>query len=99
MKYLENSLSISIIFRYINHVLDVADGSISKKEYRSVITAISVTPLGLDVLYDFLSKNLNKILDEVSNGEEIVKFIYETLATKITSDNEIDKVSILICLK
>lgn len=85
-----------IIFRYINHILDVADGSINEKDYRPVITAISVTSLGLDVLYDFLSKNLNKILVKVSNGEEIVKFIYETLATKITNDNEIEKVSIVI---
>lgn len=70
------------------------DGSINEKDYRSVITAISVTPLGVNVLYDFLSTNLNKTLDE-----EIAKFIYETLATKITNDDDIEKVSNVTCTK
>lgn len=85
-----------IIFRYINHILDKYHGPLNKINYKSVITAISVTPLGLDVLYEFLSTNLNNILDKESNGEEIAKFIYETLATKITNDDEIEKVSFII---
>lgn len=79
--------------------MDGAHGPINERNYRSVITAISATPLGLDVLYDFLSTNLNAIVDQLCNGEEIAKFMYDTLATKITNDDEIEKVSIVMYKK
>jgi len=66
---------------------------IEKRYFRSVISAISATPLGLNVLYEFLSTNLNRTLNEVPDGKGIVTYIYSTLATKMTNDNETEKVS------
>lgn len=75
---------------YINHILDGPNGPIKENRIKSVVSAISMTPLGLDVLYEFLSININKTLDQLSNGEEIVTFIYSTLASKMTDDDDID---------
>lgn len=77
-------------FRYINHILD---GRIEKRYFKSVISAISATPLGLNVLYEFLSTNLNIILNELPDGEGVASYIYSTLATKMTNDDEFEKVS------
>jgi len=61
---------------------------------RSVVSAISMTPLGLDVLYEFMSININKTMDQLPNGEDIITFIYSTLASKMTDDEDIEKVSL-----
>lgn len=58
-----------------------------------------MTPLGLDILYEFLSTNLNNILNDSINGEDIVTYIYKVLASKMTDDGEIKKVSIYIFIK
>jgi len=81
-------------FRYINHILDGPNGPIKEKDMRSVVSAISVTPLGLDVLYEFMSTNINETIDQVPNGEDLINFIYSTLASKVTNDDEIEKVSL-----
>lgn len=73
--------------------MDGPQGPIKVKDYNSVVTAISATPLGLDVLYKFLSANLNKTLNELSDGQSTVKHIYSVLASKATKDSDIAKVS------
>jgi len=80
-------------FRYVNHIFDGPSGPLKAKKYASIISAVSVTPLGLDVLYELLSSKLDNILNEVPDGENIVKHIYSTLASKITNDKDIENVS------
>ncbi|KAE9537952.1 hypothetical protein AGLY_005924 [Aphis glycines] len=75
---------------YINHMLD---GRIERRYFRSVISAISTTSLGLDVLYEFLSTNLNTILNELPDGYGVATYIYSTLATKMTNDDEFEKLN------
>ncbi|XP_025208483.1 aminopeptidase N-like [Melanaphis sacchari] len=77
---------------FINHILDGPKGPIKKNGIKSVVSTISATSLGLDVLYEFLSININKTLDQLSNGEEIVTYIYSTLASKMTKNDEIEKI-------
>lgn len=81
-------------FRYINHILDGPKGPIKEKDMNSVVSAISVTPLGLDVLYEFMSTNINITIDQLPNGEDVITYIYSTLASKMTNDDEIEKVSL-----
>lgn len=80
-------------FRYIDHILDGPQGPIKAKDFATVISSVASTPLGLDVLHEFLSTNLNRILNELPNGQGIVTSMYSTLATKVTNDIEIEKVS------
>ncbi|XP_026820838.1 aminopeptidase N-like [Rhopalosiphum maidis] len=77
---------------FINHILDGPEGPIKENDIKSVVSSISTTPLGLDVLYEFLSTNINKTLDQLSSGEEIVTYIYSILASKITNNTEIEKI-------
>jgi len=60
------------------------------------VTAISATPLGLDVLYEFLSANLNRTLNELSDGPGTVNHIYSVLASKVTEDRDIANVSAIV---
>jgi len=80
------------LFEFINHILDGPEGPIKENDIKSVVSSISTTPLGLDVLYEFLSTNINKTLDQLSSGEEIVTYIYSTLASKITNNSEIENI-------
>jgi len=78
--------------RYLNHIFDGPQGPFKTKDYRAIISAVSKTSLGLDVIYEFLSNNLNKTIKEVPDGESIITHMYSILASKITTDNEIEKV-------
>lgn len=77
----------------MNHIFDGTQGPIKPNNINSVVAAISKTQLGLDVLYEFLLTNLDNILNEIPNGDSIVTNIYSTLAKKITSDDQIQKVN------
>lgn len=80
-------------FRLINHILDGPGGPIKENDINSIVSSISTTPLGLNVLYEFLSTNINTILDKLATGEDVVTYIYSTLATKMTNDDDIENVS------
>lgn len=81
-------------FRLINHILDGPGGPIKENDINSIVSSISTTPLGLSVLYEFLSTNINKTLDNLATGEDVVTYIYSTLATKMTNDEDIENVSL-----
>jgi len=53
--------------------------------------------IGFNVLLDFLIENLNKILTEVTDGEVLVVNMYDNLSFFAVNDEQIDKVSFLIC--
>nr|AEV66511.1 aminopeptidase N 3 [Aphis glycines] len=76
----------------INHILDGPGGPIKENEINSIVSSISTTPLGLSVLYEFLSTNINKTLDQLATGEDVVTNIYSTLATKMTNDKDIENI-------
>lgn len=76
----------------INHILDGPGGPIKENDINSIVSSISTTPLGLSVLYEFLSTNINKTLDNLATGEDVVTNIYSTLATKMTNDEDIENI-------
>lgn len=80
-------------------MLDGGDGPIKEQDYYSVISAVSTTPEGLRVLYDFLSTNMNTLLNKTKNGEDIATHIYSVLASKMTRDDDIAEVSLRECKK
>lgn len=53
--------------------------------------------IGFNVLLDFLINNLNKILTEVADGEVLVINMYDNLSYFTVRDDQVDKVSNLIC--
>lgn len=80
-------------FRYVNHILGGSQGPIMAYEYRAIVHALSTTPLGIGVLFEFLSDNWNRVLRELPFGKFLVGHIYWTLADLATSDDELTKVS------
>lgn len=63
-------------------------------EYRTVVHALSTTPLGIEVLFEFLSNNWNRVLRELSFGKFVVSHMYWTLAGLAAGDDELTKVSV-----
>lgn len=80
-------------------MLDGPQGPIRSQDYTSVISAISSTPLGIEVLSDFLLNNLNCVLSKRPNGDELAMYTYSTLAKLAVLDKEIDKVSMIFFVK
>lgn len=80
----------------MNHLLDGPQGPIRSKEYEYIVPEILYNPLGFDVLYEFLSSNLNRILNELTNGKDIIKMIYSALIDETVTDTEIEKVSFVV---
>lgn len=81
----------------MNHLLDGPQGQIKLKEYEYIVPELLYNSLGFDVLYEFLSSNLNRILNKLTNGEYIVKMIYSALLDITMTDTEIKKVSLVVC--
>lgn len=80
----------------MNHLLDGPQGPIKSKEYENIVPEITNTPLGFDVLHEFLSSNLNIIVNKLTNGEDISNMIYSNLIDVALSDIEIEKVSLVV---
>lgn len=94
--FLRLGLNILILtFRYVHHLLD---GPIKKMDYKTVVKAVSATPLGVEVLYEFLENNLNDTL-KTNDGESTVTTIYSVLVSKVATRFDIGKVSVdVYCL-
>lgn len=74
--------------------MDGPQGSIKSYDFDYIIPEISNTPLGFDVLYEFLSFNLNRTLTVLPDGEIIAEIIYSALVDKAMTNTEIEKVSL-----
>ncbi|XP_050432744.1 uncharacterized protein LOC126840826 [Adelges cooleyi] len=80
-----------LLNRYLNFIFDGAKSPVRLQDFRDICTAMVSTPIGIEVLTDFLMNNLEQIVRRVPDGEEVVKFIYATLASKVSLDREIIK--------
>lgn len=79
-------------FRYLNYILESDNGPIRSQDYNDVIISISSTPIGLNVLIDFLVDKLAFITKNMFEGDALVSFMYATCASKAALDSEILKV-------
>lgn len=66
-------------------------------EFRTVVNTLSTMPLGFEVLYEFLSNNWNRILNEILFGKAIISHIYSVLVYLPINDSELQKVSLRMC--
>jgi len=73
-------------------MLEGTKGLIRPQDNRDIVDAMSSTPNGLDVLIDFLVSNLKNIISNIMDGNDLVKYIYSTCASKAALDNEIIRV-------
>jgi len=76
----------------LNYTLEDDNGPIRKQDFGDVFNAVSSTPKGLEVLIDFLVKNLDEITKKLIDGNDMAIFIYSKCASKAALDSEINKV-------
>lgn len=62
------------------------------QDFKEICDAMSLTPEGIEALLDFLINYVRRICWTVPNGENIVKYMYSMLASKVAFDSEIRKV-------
>lgn len=67
-------------------------GPIRPQDFRVIYRTLALTPQGISALIEFLTNKLDKIVDEIINGEKVAKAIYSILASRVAKDDEISKV-------
>lgn len=77
----------------MNHVFDGPEGPINPRDYSSVFNAVSRSSLGNKALFDFLSSNFDKILNDLPNGESVVTTIFYLITKAVSDNDEIAKVN------
>jgi hypothetical protein len=68
------------------------NGPILPQDFRVVYRTLASTPQGIGALIDFLTTKLDRIVNEIINGEQVATSIYALLASKVARDEEIRKV-------
>lgn len=73
------------------------NGPIRPQDFRVIYNTLAQTPQGISALIEFLTTKLDRILNEVINGEQVVKSIYSLLTSKVALNGEIIKVNVMSC--
>lgn len=84
-----NALHVS---RYLELMFEGYSGPIRPQDFRVIYQTLATTPQGIVAMVEFLTDNLDRILNEVINGEQVVTSIYSILASRVVIDEEISKV-------
>lgn len=78
-------------FRYLNLLLE-DNCPIRPQDYKAMIRSLTSTPIGINVTIDFLKTKINESLIKMWKGNETIKLIYLTLASSVSTMNEINEV-------
>lgn len=68
------------------------NGPILPQDFRVIYRTLASTPQGIGALIEFLTTKLDRIVNEVINGEQVATSIYALLASEVARDDEILKV-------
>lgn len=71
------------------------NGPILPQDFRVIYRTLASTPQGVGALIEFLTTKLDRIVNEVINGEQVATSIYALLASEVARDDEILKVHTL----
>lgn len=82
----------SIFFRYLKLIFHRDRGPVRLQDFKEICDAMSLTPEGIEAMTNFLLYNIRRICWTVPNGENIVRYMYNQLASKVSLDREIIKV-------
>lgn len=69
-------------------------GPIRPQDFRVIYQTLATTERGIVALIEFLTYKLDRILNEVINGEQVVTSIYAILTSTVARDEEISKVCV-----
>lgn len=91
-------LIIPCLLRYLDFMFDGNNGPIRPQDFRVIYNTLAQTPQGISALIEFLTTKLDRILNEVINGEQVVKSIYSLLSSTVALNGEIIKVYVVSCI-
>lgn len=81
-----------VFFRYLDFMFEGLQSPIRPQDFRVIYQTLASTPQGIAAMIDFLTKKLDRIVNQVINGETVVTSIYSLLASRVARDEEIKKV-------
>jgi len=79
-------------YRYLDFMFEGYNGPILPQDFRVIYRTLASTPPGIGALIEFLTTKLDRIVNEVINGEQVATSIYALLASQVARDDEILKV-------
>ncbi|XP_050443426.1 aminopeptidase N-like [Adelges cooleyi] len=87
------SKNTTILNNYLEILLQGENCTIRPNHYRLMIKSLASTPVGIDVMTKFLKDRWQDSLKLMWNGEETIKSMYSTLASKVSIKSEIDQLN------
>lgn len=68
------------------------NSSIRPQDFRVIYRTIATSSEGVSALIEFLSNKLDRIVNEVINGEKVATSIYSLVSSRVSRNEEILKV-------
>uniref|UniRef100_A0A2H8TGD8 Aminopeptidase N n=1 Tax=Melanaphis sacchari TaxID=742174 RepID=A0A2H8TGD8_9HEMI len=78
--------------KYLDFMFKGYNGPILPQDFRVIYRTLASTPHGITALIEFLTTKLDRIVNEIINGEQVATSIYALLASKAARDDEIQKI-------
>jgi len=66
---------------------------IEPNDYEDFFNALSSTSNGITAMNDFLGKHFTDVVNNVKDGRNIAKTMFSILASKVSTDSEIENVT------
>ncbi|XP_022172013.1 aminopeptidase N-like [Myzus persicae] len=81
--------------KYLDFMFEGYNGPILPQDFRVIYRTLASTPQGIGALIEFLTTKLDRIVNEIINGEQVATSIYGLLASRVARDEEILKIDSL----
>ncbi|VVC40910.1 Hypothetical protein CINCED_3A002040 [Cinara cedri] len=78
-----------VLSKYLDFMFDGYDGPIRPQDFRVIYQTLATKPQGISALIEFVTNKLDRIVNEIINGEQVATAIYSLLASRVATDIEI----------
>ncbi|XP_025405726.1 aminopeptidase N-like isoform X2 [Sipha flava] len=78
--------------KYLDFMFKGYDGPILPQDFRVIYRTLASSVEGISALIEFLTNKLDRIINEIINGEQVATSIYSLLASKVALKEEIQKI-------
>lgn len=73
-------------------MFDGYNSPIRPQDFRVIYQTVPSSPVGISAMTEFLTTKLDRIVNEVINGEQVATSLYSILASRVALNEEISKV-------
>lgn len=79
-------------FRYLDFMFEGYDSPIRPQDFKVIYQTLALYPKGVSALVEFLTNKLDRIINEVINGEQVATSIYSLVASRVYLSEDQSKV-------